>query len=131
MGNMMKEQFAFLREKAKQAEEAIEQENIIDDHEMAINELLMSVVNMSSILIAFMQSMQKGNAQRHPREIVEEQAKHLDFIDLDVWQAFFKIRNLWMHKPEGDMKVPVEALVQKIIPEFVKEFEMLCELDAG
>lgn len=85
--------------------------------------LFNAVANMAQISIELMRASQGKKRMVSLREIVREQAKQCDFIDLNVWNQFFEIRNQLAHRQSND--IPTDTLVRIIIPEIVKEYELL------
>lgn len=82
-----------------------------------------AVANMAQILMGMMRMMQGSKEIQSPREIVREQARKCDFVNLNIWNKFFEIRNQLAHYQVDNM--PVDMVMQVILPEFVKEFEVL------
>lgn len=86
-----------------------------------------NVANMGSILIELMGDATEKRRRISSRDVVYEQAEKCDFIDVSVWNDFFNIRNRIVHSSLNT--IPINMLIQRIIPEFVKEFELLKSKD--
>lgn len=81
------------------------------------------IANMGQILIELMGASKEKRGIVSPREIVREQARKYDFIDMNVWNEFYRMRNQLVHYHASD--IPTDSLIEIILPEFVKEFELL------
>lgn len=59
-----------------------------------------------------------------PREIIKEAYRYFGFMDEEVWLKMLRERNDTTHIYDGEA---AKALVQKILKEYIEEFEQLQE----
>lgn len=88
--------------------------------------LLMTTANMAVLLAEMMQEnlSRKPQERAHAIMIAREYAKDHPGIDLKIWRDFWQIRMTFAHTKWTE--IPVDTLTETVVPEFVKEYEILC-----
>ena len=123
----MREKFFRFKDIADRMEEKWKKNGTIDDGDFML--LFTAVSNMGQIVITLMGAEKEDRGRIPPRAVVEEQAQKCDFIDMSVWNEFFMLRNQVAHSRPAFIMEIVISLLQKVVPEFEKEFELLIGMD--
>lgn len=123
----MREKFFRFKDIADRMEEKWKKNGTIDDGDFML--LFTAVSNMGQIVITLMGTEKEDRGRIPPRAVVEEQAQKCDFIDMSIWNEFFMLRNQVAHRRPAFIMEIVISLLQKVVPEFEKEFELLIGMD--